>query len=288
MATKKTYVVAVREPESGRIALQRAGLLSAPGDRIVLAHVPTAALLSLLGAGEMRRAAPDLSLADATRVEWLDELAAAATAGTRAVDAIVLEGRPAPAICNLARRLDAAAIVVGTHRAGNVREFVLGSTALRILRQAPCPVLVARSASTASYRNVLAAAATDPVGRRVVTTAHRLFPDAAMTVLSVYRVGGEGQMRAHGVPEAQIADMREEARRDALHRLEWLHAFAPGAKLDLREGFAATGILEAVAAHSPDVLVISRHRGSAADEHVLGSVTQFALYHADCDLLLVP
>ena len=283
-----TYIVAVRDPDSGRIALRRAGLIASPGDRIVVAHVPNPALFTLLGEGEMRHAAPDAAPTAASGLAWLDALAAAASTEARTVEAILLDGRAATALCELARTREATAIVVGTHRVGAVREFALGGTALRVLRHAPCPVLVARSHSTASYRTVLAAAAPDPAGRRVVTAAQRLLPDAAMTVVSVYRVSGEGQLRARGFPEERLIALREDARRDALHCLEWLHAFAPSAELDLREGFAATGILEAIENRNPDVLAISRHRGTAADEHVLGSVTQFVLYNVDCDLLLVP
>jgi nucleotide-binding universal stress UspA family protein len=59
----------------------------------------------------------------------------------------VADGRAARAIPDLARRLEAELLVVGTHgRSGDFR-VALGSTALAIIRRAPCSVLVVRASS---------------------------------------------------------------------------------------------------------------------------------------------
>jgi universal stress protein F len=74
----------------------------------------------------------------------LRELAASAP-GVTIVTAL---GAPGSAIVDEARRLGADAIVVGSHRPGPA-DFLLGSTAARVVRHAPCTVVVERAAVSA-------------------------------------------------------------------------------------------------------------------------------------------
>lgn len=53
-------------------------------------------------------------------------------------------GTPASAIARIARALEVGLVVVGTHSGRGARRALLGSLAERIVRIAPCPVLVVR------------------------------------------------------------------------------------------------------------------------------------------------
>jgi nucleotide-binding universal stress UspA family protein len=61
------------------------------------------------------------------------------------VETRVLEGSPGAALCDLAREVSAAAIVMGSRGRGGLRRAVLGSVSDYVVRHAPCPVLVVRS-----------------------------------------------------------------------------------------------------------------------------------------------
>jgi universal stress protein A len=61
---------------------------------------------------------------------------------------IILPGPPASAIIELAREEGYDLIVLGTHGRTGVSHLVLGSTAERVVRAAPCPVLTLRAQST--------------------------------------------------------------------------------------------------------------------------------------------
>lgn len=54
----------------------------------------------------------------------------------------LLDGNPFDAICDLETKLRAELIVVASHGYGAMRRALLGSTAERIVRHSPCPVLV--------------------------------------------------------------------------------------------------------------------------------------------------
>jgi nucleotide-binding universal stress UspA family protein len=70
--------------------------------------------------------------------------AEAARHGDVRVDVEVIEGKPAGAILEVAEREKPDLIVVGSKSRKGLEHLLLGSVAERVLRKAPCPVLVYR------------------------------------------------------------------------------------------------------------------------------------------------
>jgi nucleotide-binding universal stress UspA family protein len=64
----------------------------------------------------------------------------------------VLVGAPATEIVRYAREQAVDLIVVGTHGRGPVGRAFLGSVAERVVREAPCPVMIVRSKSVRARR----------------------------------------------------------------------------------------------------------------------------------------
>jgi nucleotide-binding universal stress UspA family protein len=59
------------------------------------------------------------------------------------VEAVLLKGHSGRAITDYANDIGADCIIVGSHKPG-LKDFLLGSTAARIVRHAPCSVVVLR------------------------------------------------------------------------------------------------------------------------------------------------
>jgi nucleotide-binding universal stress UspA family protein len=77
--------------------------------------------------------------------ERLDVLAEAArTNGIRATRWLVRTGSPTHEIVEAAKDLDVDLIMIATHGYTSWKHFAIGSTADRVARAAPCPVLVVR------------------------------------------------------------------------------------------------------------------------------------------------
>jgi universal stress protein A len=68
----------------------------------------------------------------------------ARTAGVTRVGSTVRSGFPAHEIVEAAKELDVDLIVIATHGYTGWKHFCIGSTAERVVRAAPCPVLVVR------------------------------------------------------------------------------------------------------------------------------------------------
>jgi len=69
-------------------------------------------------------------------------------AGTKAV--VITSSTPAQSIVDYARDAGIDLIVMGTHGRGGAPAFLIGSVAERVVRTAPCPVLIVRPQSATS------------------------------------------------------------------------------------------------------------------------------------------
>ena len=87
------------------------------------------------------------------RVEWTQQLEERLGDSVRdlpnATEAHVGSGLPGAALAELAKEHDAQLITVGAHAGGRLSRFLLGSTAERVLVDAPVPVLVVPPAGEA-------------------------------------------------------------------------------------------------------------------------------------------
>jgi nucleotide-binding universal stress UspA family protein len=79
-------------------------------------------------------------------VPWEEE--AARIAG-RQVRSTVTPGSPADEIVRFARERATDVVVLGSHGRAGLARLLLGSVAERVVREAPCPVLVIRRRETA-------------------------------------------------------------------------------------------------------------------------------------------
>lgn len=284
----RNLVVAVRDQINGRRALQRAlALARAATDSVHLVHAQRAGYLSRVAELLQPRWKDSNTREDQAGDEWLEDLAVEARAQGYLVRCSVVSGAPGAAVANYAREIGADLIVVASPREGLSRELFLGSTALSILRRATCPVLVARNDPTQPYRSALVAIDGKAMTKQVMAAAGAFFPEARIDLAHAYLVPEEHKLRMRGASEEAIADLRRDQRPDVERTLQPFADLLPRAVLNAEHGFPPAVILDLVNRIKPDVVVIGKHAGSALDEQVLGSVTQFLLYACNTDFLLV-
>lgn len=126
----------------------RQGLdLLAPGNRMVLLTVappvdPT--LVTGTGfAGGVMSVDDKNDLVDAQRVSAQAILAdSVAALGLDGLETMVEFGDPGHTICDVAKRLPASVVVLGTHGRSGIKRAIMGSTSDYVVRHCPCPVLV--------------------------------------------------------------------------------------------------------------------------------------------------
>ena len=142
-ASPKRILVATDLSPCSRAAVDYAvDLAKGTGGEITLLHV----------SGVPGYVLPDGSvfLLDATSVETIeqsirDQLALEKKRTGVPMKVVSRQGAPAPSIVSYAADDASDLIVMGTHGRAGLRHFLLGSVAERVLRTAPCPVLVVRT-----------------------------------------------------------------------------------------------------------------------------------------------
>jgi universal stress protein A len=116
-----------------------AALQQKSGAEIILLHVTEPAYQGLRVQtddlhAQMRHAAEN----------GLKKLAAEAFSNATSVRSLVKDGRPADVICKTAADEKADAILIPTHGHSGLKHALLGSVAEKVVRHAPCSVLVVR------------------------------------------------------------------------------------------------------------------------------------------------
>ena len=142
-----TVVVSTDFSDSGDAAIPHAFRFAKdPGARVVLVHVldarptpnPLYAHYYPIPTPEQTRQA------EATAREALRARIPAELRGEGRVETQVGQGAPAAEILRIAAERQASLIVIATHGRTGLERLALGSVAERVIRAAPCPVLVVR------------------------------------------------------------------------------------------------------------------------------------------------
>jgi len=200
-------------------------------------------------------------------------------------------GLPHALITRLAGDCAADLVVIGPGVARGLRERVFGSTADRVTRCAPCPVLVVRRAPAGPYARVVTGMDFSDHARAAAGWAARIAPGARRSFVHADDIplGFEQSMLKTGTSQAEIGRYR--AARAAIARQKLVDSLAragiaPGATIRIRQGDPAIALL--AAARRADLLVIGTQGTNAVARHILGSVARKVLMHAPCDTLVVP
>jgi nucleotide-binding universal stress UspA family protein len=210
------------------------------------------------------------------------------------VDAVVLRGRPATAIVDQARRMQADLVVVGSRGHGTIESMLLGSVSAEVVDHAPAPVLVARGRRI--ERIVLGWDGSSCATRAAdLLRSWPIFGGSRIRVVSVTDVEIAWWT---GFPEASSPAMmpmyveaidasrkqHDELAREMAAQLE---SAGLKAEADRRDGDAATEILAAAEASNADLIVMGTHGRTGLTRLVLGSVARNVLQHATCSVLVV-
>jgi nucleotide-binding universal stress UspA family protein len=278
--------------ESDQVVRAGLAIARAAGARVVLAHATQPNLYPLaveIGVGpDLEREQVALAVEELRRqVEWTG-IGEAELAFTR-----VVAGAPHRVLVSIARETAADLIVVGATGTGPLAAELLGSTAERVLRKAPCPVLVVRGELRVPPRRVL-----------VPVDLSTLSGDAfhcGLYLVAQLAAGGNVEAQvvyALGFVEAAVARARreggtlEDAERVATEGLRrFVLENRPEASLGVRTailgGEPRAEILRELREHPADLVLMGTHGRGGPDRLLLGSVAATVARKAPCSVLLI-
>ncbi len=208
-------------------------------------------------------------------------------------DASILGGYPAREILDVANREHSDLIVLGTHGRGGFEHLLLGSVAEKVMRKAPCPVMVvpagAGTGGDVRFSKILcpidgSASSADAVSYAVSLARET---DGRLTLL--YVVEPMPPVGEYGPLDAEELRRAGEAHATAVLRAAVTPEVRECCKVDEAVAFgkASERILDSAASHSADVIVMGVRGRGAIDLMAFGSTTNDVIRRAVCPVLAV-
>ncbi|MDX1530736.1 MAG: universal stress protein [Rhodothermales bacterium] len=200
----------------------------------------------------------------------------------------------AETILHVAEEGDADLIVMGTHGRTGLHHAMLGSVAEKVLRLAPCPVLVVPerapdAGAAGGVRRVLAPVDFSEHARLAVAHAKALaaLHGAALDVLHV--VEEAAIPTAYGLEPVLVVSPPVLERAEAAVRQ--VVAGVPGPEVPVavhaEAGYAASDIVRFAEGVGSDLIVMATHGRTGIKHFLLGSVTERVVRRAPCPVFSV-
>lgn len=227
--------------------------------------------------------------------ERLAELIGAKVNKSIQADYEVRFGRAFQTIDDAAREQKADLIVIGTHGFTGLKHLLLGSTAERVLRHAPCSVLTVCSQHSRSAKSVV-----HPKKIFVPTDFSEPGDAALQAALSLAQQYPARLHLLHVVPvhyavgdydqiDFQMLETEEKevAEKELSALSKALAAKKIAVKAEIRHGRPATEITNAAEELDADLIVISTHGRTGWQRAFLGSTTEEVVRHSSLPVLVV-
>ncbi len=227
---------------------------------------------------------------------YLERIAARLTEQGSQVETRVVEGDPAGIILDLAEMEQISLIVMSPRGITGLARWVFGSVTERVLRQAPCPVLVSRASG--DVRRVFITLDGSPLAEHAIepglnvaqrlgcpVTLLRVEPRVANNLIEEMVIGlalaNEGAVEQ--LTDVALANAALYLN-DVVERYE-----QPGRTLQksLLVGGAAEQIVESVEQVSDSLIVMASHGRTGLQRWVYGSVTDKVMHSTEASLLIV-
>ena len=203
----------------------------------------------------------------------------------------ILSGKPPQALAEFATKNVADLIVVGAHGEHLLRDFLVGSTAVKLLRLATRPVLMVKQTPPFAYERLLIATDFSAASRVAADLAAELLPDSELYLFHAYEVPFERQMYYAGSNREAVDHYRRLGEAEAQRQMEaFVTTLAAPERFvcKLRHGYAPAMIAAYASETGADLLVLGSRRQSGIAAALLGSVSSHLVAESRIDLLLVP
>jgi nucleotide-binding universal stress UspA family protein len=214
-----------------------------------------------------------------------------------------VRGRPFEEICRLARERGIDLIITSTRGNTGLKHLALGSTAERIVRYSPCPVLVARhhepkptngkvTRGGFGFRKILVPidfSDCSMAGLAYATALAKQFKSKLVLLHSVHLqyYAASDEYTRYDLPllMQQVEKAAQGQMRDLVRKTGW-----DGIQVEtaLEAGHAGQQICARAQDYNADLIVTSTHGTTGLRHVLLGSTAEYVVRHATCPVLVVP
>lgn len=213
-------------------------------------------------------------------------------------------GRPFEEICKLASHIEADLIILPTHGRSGVKRILLGSTAERVIRYAPCPVLIvrgrgyrptalkARPNAKLEIRKILAPVDFSECSLAGVKYSAFLTEKLGARLRLLHVVSPYTQIFVTDRDKLETEALVKTAKRQAEMEMETVRKLPFLRQLECEQEIRIGAVVDEICADSaqPEIdLIVSSTHGRTGFRHALiGSVTEHIARYAECPVLITP
>jgi nucleotide-binding universal stress UspA family protein len=216
----------------------------------------------------------------------------------------VVSGKPFEEICKLARELDVDLIVLPTRGHSGLKHIALGSTAERVVRHAPCPVLIPRGekfraatwngepAGKFQVRKILAPVDFSDCSLAGVHYAAVLAKRFGAKLRLFHAIYPYIQVFAMDRVTADVTPLIENAQRNAEEQMNKLRQLESIREVSCETEIRIGSVIDEICGESgrPDIdlIVASTHGHTGFKRALIGSVAEHVVRYAECPIIIVP
>jgi len=214
-----------------------------------------------------------------------------------------LRGRPFEEICRLANNIAIDLIVTSTRGNTGLKHLTLGSTAERIVRYAPCPVLVVRKPDLppddgkvtkhrSGFEKILVPIDFSSCSIKGLEYAKALAGQFGSKLMLLHSINLQYYGASDEYPLYDFTGLMQQAEeaararmQDFLRKTDW-----KGVKVEqsVQIGHAGQQICAGAEGFGADLIVTSTHGATGLKHMLLGSTAEYVVRHAHCPVLVVP
>ncbi|GHA10247.1 universal stress protein [Oceanisphaera arctica] len=201
----------------------------------------------------------------------------------------VLLGKPYQTLGKKVEELKADLLIVGRHHIEPLRDLFVGTTAERLLRHCDIPLLMVSTDSTDTYEHVLAATDFSRSSHHALKAALWLAPKSDIRLVHVFDPPFIGFVH----PDQEDMDDMIKQQKERITKeikTEMSHFLVEDDQDRIRPDIMAGGVQaclnNAVALHSPQLLVLGTHGRQGISRLLIGSVATSFLSTLPCDVLV--
>lgn len=227
--------------------------------------------------------------------EMLDPVVADAKSRGVSADKVVRLGSPDEQLTKLAIEGHYDLLIVGTRSRSKATRMLFGSTAQKLIRNAPCPVWVVKPEEMRDIREIAVATDLSDSGRPALNAGIEVARGLSARLFVVHAVdmGELSTLLMAGVHTEEIAAARTRMIEDAQSGLQQQLAATDyrtlqhGVKLEVIEGSADDAIPKFVAENEIDILVLGTHGRKGFSRLLLGNTAERILPSVQCSVIAV-
>ena len=241
---------------------------------------------------------PELEVGE--RVRRLRDVAKDYSVPLRRENIRAIKGRPFEEICRLAQEIDIDLIVIATRGNTGLKHLLLGSTAERVIRYSPCPVLVVRGSDSkkkparqlATFRKILVPVDFSDCSMKGLEYAKKLAREFRAKLILLHSIAlqyyvASDEYARYDLPLLleQIDEAAKQQMRDLVQQTNW-----NGVEVEtsIEIGHAGQEICAEATQHNAGLIAISTHGRTGFKHVLLGSTAEYVVRHASCPVLVVP